>query len=197
MKAYYDRRAAEYDDWYLGTGRFAGRERPGWDSELVALQGIVAELSAARTLDVACGTGFLTRHLHGALTLLDQSERMLAIAGARCPGARAVRADVPPLPFADRAFERAFSGHFYGHLQPPGRELLVREARRVAGELVVVDSARRAERPDEGWEERILGDGSRHAVFKRRFSGAGLAAELGGGEVLLDGDWFVVVRAVA
>jgi hypothetical protein len=32
--AYYDRRAPEYDDWYLGRGGFATRERPGFDEEL-------------------------------------------------------------------------------------------------------------------------------------------------------------------
>ena len=30
MKEYYDTRAPEYDEWYLGLGRFAARERPGW-----------------------------------------------------------------------------------------------------------------------------------------------------------------------
>ncbi len=29
MRAYYDRRAAEYDDWWNGTGLFATRDRPG------------------------------------------------------------------------------------------------------------------------------------------------------------------------
>ena len=28
MKRYYDTRAAEYDEWYLGLGRFAARDRP-------------------------------------------------------------------------------------------------------------------------------------------------------------------------
>ena len=30
MREYYDRRAPEYDDWYLGPGLFADRDRPGW-----------------------------------------------------------------------------------------------------------------------------------------------------------------------
>jgi hypothetical protein len=30
MREYYDRRAPEYDDWYLGRGLFAVRDRPGW-----------------------------------------------------------------------------------------------------------------------------------------------------------------------
>ena len=34
VKAYYQQRAPEYDQWYLGTGRYALMERPGWDDEL-------------------------------------------------------------------------------------------------------------------------------------------------------------------
>jgi hypothetical protein len=60
----------------------------------------------------------------------------------------------------------------------------------VAGELVIVDAAGDGTR----WETRTLNDGSQHQVYKRWFSGAGLAEELGGGEVLLDGRWLVVVR---
>lgn len=37
MRSYYDQRAAEYDDWWLGRGVFAGRPRPGWSGEVVAL----------------------------------------------------------------------------------------------------------------------------------------------------------------
>jgi hypothetical protein len=37
MRAYYDQRASEYDDWQLGTGLFSRRERPGWAAEVAAL----------------------------------------------------------------------------------------------------------------------------------------------------------------
>ncbi|HEX9379247.1 MAG TPA: hypothetical protein VF872_06630 [Gaiellaceae bacterium] len=43
MKAYYDRRAPEYDDWWLGQGLHADRERPGWEDELRLLEGIVRD----------------------------------------------------------------------------------------------------------------------------------------------------------
>ena len=46
------------------------------------------------------------------------------------------------------------------------------------------------------WQQRVLNDGSEWEVYKRFFSGPGLAEELGG-EVLHDGRWFVVVRAPA
>jgi ubiquinone/menaquinone biosynthesis C-methylase UbiE len=104
----------------------------------------------------------------------------------------AVVGDALTLPFADGAFERVLAGHFYGHLLDDQRERFLAEARRVGRELVVVDSAGE---PREEWQERRLNDGSRHRVYKRWFRGESLAAELGGGEVLHDGDWFVVVRA--
>jgi ubiquinone/menaquinone biosynthesis C-methylase UbiE len=190
-KAYYDRRAREYDDWWQGTGAFVARERPGWDAEVARLIDVVRELEPAMTLDVGCGTGFLTEHLRGEVTLLDQSDAMLAIARKRLPSARAVRADVPPLPFADGSFERLFTSHFYGHLREDLRVAFLADARRVAGELVVVDAAG-GDR--EETQERTLNDGSRHRVYKRWFSGPALAAELGG-EVVAEGDWFVVVRS--
>jgi SAM-dependent methyltransferase len=192
--AYYERRAAEYDDWYDGTGRFAGRERPGWDDEVGAVVQLVAALAPVRTLDVACGTGFLTRHLRGLVVALDRSPSMVAIAQARLPGGVALTGDALALPFADGAFDRVFTGHFYGHLPPDERAAFLAEARRVAPELVVVDSAPRADEPREGWQERVLDDGSRHRVFKRFLTGPELAAELGG-EPLLDGAWFSAARA--
>jgi ubiquinone/menaquinone biosynthesis C-methylase UbiE len=197
VKAYYDARAPEYDDWFHGIGRYAARDRPEWDEDLAALVATIEALPPARTVDVACGTGFLTRHLPGEVTCLDQSERMLAIAAERVPGAELVQADAIPLPFADNSFERLFTGHFYGHLEEPERAAFLDEARRVATELVVVDSSLAHSPVDVEWQPRVLNDGSEWEVYKRFFTGAGLAAELGGGEVLHEGRWFVVVRAPA
>ena len=196
VREYYDARAAEYDEWYQGLGRFDGLDRPHWDDELHELERTLAALPPARTLDVACGTGFLTRHLAGELTGLDQSERMLAIARDRIPVATFIRGDALALPFADGSFERVFTGHFYGHLEEADRQRFLGEARRVGPELVVVDAARRRDRPAlEPRQERILNDGSRYEVYKRYFTGGQLAEELGGGEVLHEGRWFVVVRS--
>src|SRR5258705_3033488 len=116
MKEYYDNRAAEYDDWYLGRGLFAERDRPKWDAEVTQLTEVVAALAPARTLDVACGTGFLTQHLRGDVVALDQSARMLEQAARQAPQAAIVQGDALSLPFPDASFDRVFTGHFYGHL---------------------------------------------------------------------------------
>jgi demethylmenaquinone methyltransferase/2-methoxy-6-polyprenyl-1,4-benzoquinol methylase len=195
--AYYDRRAPEYDHWYPGVGLFAGRERPGFDEELTRVTEVLAALPEARSLDVACGTGFLTQHLRGDVTGLDASERMLAIASERVPGGTFLPGDALALPFPDGSFDRVVSGHFYGHLDADQRVAFLREARRVAPELVLVDASRSRSPVDEEWSERQLSDGTVWEVYKRWFRPDALLAELGDerGEVLHAGDWFVVVRS--
>jgi SAM-dependent methyltransferase len=194
VKAYYDQRALEYDDWWLGQGLYADRERPGWEDELRRLEDVIRDLSPVRTLDVACGTGFLTRHLRGDVVGLDASERMLEVARLQAPAARFERGDALSLPFEDGAFERVFTSYFYCHLEEEERERFLAEARRVAPELVVVASIRGDGDDSERWEERRLKDGSRWNVYKRVFEGPDLADELNG-DLVFKGRWFVIVRA--
>jgi SAM-dependent methyltransferase len=87
VKAYYEARAREYDDWVYGTGLFAERHRPGWDEERERMQEAVAAMPAARTLDIGCGTGWLTQHLRGEIVGLDASPSMLEVAAERIPDA--------------------------------------------------------------------------------------------------------------
>jgi ubiquinone/menaquinone biosynthesis C-methylase UbiE len=145
---------------------------------------------------VACGTGFLTRHLRGFAVGLDQSTAMVALAQSRLADGVAIVGNALVLPFADQSFDRVLTGHFYGHLPPDERVVFLAECRRVAGELIVVDSALRPGVESPRWEERVLNDGSHHRVYKRYLGAAQLAAELGG-EVLLDGRWFVAAQATS
>jgi SAM-dependent methyltransferase len=186
MRAYYEQRAAEYDDWWLGTGLFEERDRPGWDEDREALIAALQALPPKCTLDLACGTGFLTRHLPGEVTGLDQSASMVEIARSR--GVHAVEGDAlhPPA-----GFERLFTSHFYGHLDEAQREQFKRVAADV--ELVVVDSKLRPGQPAEAWQERTLNDGSTHRVYKRWFTPEALRAELGDGRILHDGPWLVAL----
>ena len=156
---------------------------------------VVRSLAPCRVLDVACGTGFLTQHLRGEVVGLDQSTAMVEVASARVPGARIVQGDAVPLPFGDGEFDRRVHGPL---LRPPPR--------RRAGSLPGGSAAGRRPagrgrlRVREGvdaeqWQERVLKDGTRHRVYKRYFTGQALADELGTGDVLHDGRWFVVVAA--
>jgi demethylmenaquinone methyltransferase/2-methoxy-6-polyprenyl-1,4-benzoquinol methylase len=196
VKEYYDRRAPEYDDWWLGEGLYAPVP-PGWSEERDELMAALEALAPRRTLDVACGTGFVTTRLPGQIVGLDHSAAMLQVATERNPGATFVRGDALVLPFEDDSFERIFASHFYGHLEEPERVRFVAEARRVGGELVVVDAALHGGIERSEWQERVLKDGSRWRVFKRFFDVPTLLSELGGGDIVHAGRWFVAVCSPA
>jgi ubiquinone/menaquinone biosynthesis C-methylase UbiE len=195
MKAYYHARAREYDDWWLQRGLFEGRAKAGWQAERDQAFAAIAALPSKRTLDVACGTGFVTRFLGNDVVGLDQSDAMLAVASEQAPNAMYTDGDALDLPFEDGSFERVFTSHFYGHLEEDDRERFLAEARRVAPELVVFEAALHDGEPRCEWQERVLNDGSRWSVYKRFFTGEGLLGELGGGVVLFERRWFVLVRA--
>jgi ubiquinone/menaquinone biosynthesis C-methylase UbiE len=194
VKEYYDRRAPEYDDWYRGA-YYTGAELESFRAELEQLEQVLAGMPPARTLDVACGTGFLTRDLPGHVTGLDWSERMLTLAREAAPDATYVRGDALELPFQDNSFERVFTGHFYGHLEEVDRARFLAEAWRVAQEIVVADAATRPSHEPAEWQQRSVSDGSVWPVYKRFFEPEVLLEELGGGKTLFAGDWFVVVSS--
>jgi demethylmenaquinone methyltransferase/2-methoxy-6-polyprenyl-1,4-benzoquinol methylase len=194
-REYYSRRAGEYDDWWLGEGLFAERQRPGWSEEVAELIALLAALPPLDVLDVGCGSGFLTQHLTGDVTALDQSTEMLEIAATRIARGRVICGEALPLPFPSDSFDLVLTSHLYGHLHAGEREQFLAEARRVAPRLVVIDSALREDAEREGWQERVLNDGSRHRVYKRYFTGGELAGELGGGHVIHAGRWFVAVAS--
>ena len=196
MKEYYDRRAPEYDDWWLGEGLYAPVPL-GWSEERDELMAALEGLPPKRTLDVACGTGFVTNRLRGEIVGLDHSDEMLSVARRRNPEATFMQGDALSLPFENGRFERVFASHFYGHLDEGERRRFLAEARRVAPELVIVDAALHGGVEREVWQERVLKDGSRWKVFKRFFNPETLVAELGGAGVLHAGRWFVAVRSPA
>ena len=192
-RAYYEHRAPEYDDWYLGTGLFAQRVRPGWPEELAALKAVLASLRFDSFLDVACGTGYLTECLSGSVIGLDQSASMLAVARRRLPRAPFIRGDALQIPFRSQEFDCLVAAHFYGHLDQQARRMFLDEARRVSRSMLVIDAAQRDDVPPEEYQERVLSDGSRHVVYKRYFTPEGLIAETGASRTLHAGRWFVAV----
>jgi ubiquinone/menaquinone biosynthesis C-methylase UbiE len=194
-KAYYQKRAPEYDDWYLGTGLYAARSRPGWHEEVDALRSLFRSLGFSSYLDVACGTAFMTQHLPGRVTGIDQSPAMLGIARERLRSGSVLQGDAFRLPFRSGSFDCLITGHYYGHLVEADRARFLAEARRVAGRLLIFDAALHDGVQPEEEQRRELKDGSSHSVYKRYFTPEGLAAELGGGRTLHAGHWFVAALA--
>ena len=146
------------------------------------------------TLDVGCGTGYLTRFLRGYTVGADFSGRMLQQAAGRRAAAGSVRADALRLPFEEASFGRVFSSHFYGRLKKEERLRFLSEARRVAPSIVVLDTPYQADRAGEGPQERELLDGSTYTIYKKYFRPDELLEEIGGGEILLFTSWFLAVQ---
>ena len=188
--SYYEKRAAEYDDWWLGAGLFEQRERPGL---------VRGRLGADRRAAARCRRrGRSTwRAGRGSSPATCRATCTASTRARRCSRSRGRAARTTTFEVGDAlaprpGFERIFSSHFYGHLDAAQREAFLALPR---DELVIVDSALRPDGQAEDWQERVLDDGSTHSVYKRWFTGAGLAEEIGGAEVLHDGPWFVAVRS--
>lgn len=189
MKEYYEKRAFEYDATSWEHPEMTDEERV----EQQELLSVLESLPPARTLDVACGTGYVSRHLPGDVIATDSSESMLRQARRKDPVMKLVRADALRLPFRDRSCERVVAANFYGHLESPQASAFLAEARRVADQLVIVDAAPGLRVSNSDFEERTLADGSRHLIYKRFFHADDLLHELGGGTVLFAGRIFMAV----
>ena len=194
MRAHFDHAAVGYDDWWLGTGRFAERDRPGWSAEVDQLIGVLQSLPPARVLDVACGTGFLTQHFRGrgrgaGPERSDGRDRCSTHAARAGGSGRHCTATV-------RRW-RVRSGLYEPLLPPPGARstrLVPRRGPSRRTEIVVVEDVRSPDAPKEEWREVDLGDGSHHRMHRHAFTAAELSAELGGGRVLHEGRWFAGCR---
>ena len=92
----------------------------------------------ARVLEIACGTGIVTRHLidrlppKGRLVATDLNEPMIQHARGKMPNAKGVewkQADACALPFEDASFDAIVCQ--FGLMFVPDKPLAMKEARRV------------------------------------------------------------------
>jgi len=180
MRAYYDRRASEYDDWYLGRGlyaEYARREgRAQWNASLRELAERVEAFGTGRLLEIACGTGWWSRYLarRARVTATDFSARMLSLTRDRLRAdslkADRVRADAYALPFCADSFDACFMGCFMSHVPYAHLPELLEGIRRVLksdGVVMAIDTGphsedARSRAGTEYYNPRVLNDGSRY-----------------------------------
>lgn len=99
-----------------------------------------------RCLDVACGTGALTRALvarnAASVVGLDASTEMIAVAKAVVPGASFVEGEATALPFDDDSFDRVVSQFGLMFVADPGHAVAeMARVRRPGGRLLVATCA--------------------------------------------------------
>ena len=197
---YYDRRAPDYEGGVSGALRYFRRlgvavSPEAIREELREIPRQLARLPPATFIDVGAGPGVFTAQLPGSGFALDQSEAALRRLRAEIAGVPVIRADATTLPLAAKAVTRVFAGHLYGHLEPDERAAFLAEVRRVADELVILDSGLPPGANTEEWQRRRLPDGTIHTVYKRHFDIDTLAAEVDGA-ALFSGRYYVLVHAI-
>jgi hypothetical protein len=195
---YYDRRAVQ------GT-RTIGHALAYWkglgvqataadiEAEATEVRRLIRSMQPSTYVEVGAGPGTFTADLPGTGVALDQSDAALRILRSGSAHSSVVCGDALRLPIRGRAIARVFAAHIYGLLTEEERRRFLREAHRIAEELVVVDAGRPPGVPNEHWQHRTLG-GEIFTVFRRHFDAAALAAEIGG-RPLFSGRFYVMVTA--
>lgn len=176
MRAYYARRAAEYERIYA---------KPDRQNELRAIEAwLPAQLAGKHVLEIACGTGWWTPHGSrdcASWLATDLNAETIAIAQRKPLAAGRVRfalADAYTPREIDGAFDAAFAGFWWSHvpLARLGPWLDALHAKLQPGARIVfidnlyVESSSTpiARRDADGntFQRRTLDDGSTHEVLK-------------------------------
>lgn len=216
MLLYYDERAGEYDEIYLGNGPAIRHYSEQYREDVVRISEVVAGFGAGELIDVACGTGFWAPHYAGncdRFTFVDQSEGMLAecrkrIAGLGLSGAsRFVRGNIFDIALEPATYDCALVGFLLSHLTSKQEAAFfekVKEILRPAAQLMIIDSywserRKAGGRKREGQQERTLDDGRAFRVYKRYFDESDIEEMLARHQFtcksLLVGDMFIAAVA--
>jgi len=186
MNDYYNERAPEYDEIYMGKGPASISNPDAYKTETTILAQLVEQYCVGNHLDMPCGTGFWLPHYAQKcqhMTLVDQSENMLAECRKKASEARVLNkcqficTDIWHDDFLHDQFDSILFGFFISHL-PPEEEAKLFSMLRIlltnGGTFLILDSIwsaeRAAHRNKEGVQERILNDGRRFDIYKKYFT---------------------------
>lgn len=148
---YYRARAAEYDEWFLRTGRYdrGAEHRAAWQAEVAVVeQALREQLTSGEVLELACGTGLWTRHLARSdrrVLAVDASPEVIEINRARVQSDRVeyVQADLFSWTPPAGQFDAVFFGFWLSHVPQERFEpfwSMVRTALKPNGRAFWVDS---------------------------------------------------------
>jgi len=174
MLQYYADRAREYERIY---------ERPERQPDLTRILDRLTTLFAGcKVIDVACGTGYFTRHAarHAvSVTGIDANEETLALARAKgITNATFIAGDAYALPMPEQPFDGALTSFWWSHIPKaridafltglnrvlrPGARVFIADNRFVEGNSTPIS---RTDQSGDTYQVRELETGARFEVLK-------------------------------
>lgn len=183
--AYYDARAAEYDQWWLRQGRYnrGAEESKCWFQEAAEIEHALEQFAPrGDVLELAGGTGIWTQKLArtaSTLAVVDGSSEMLAINAAHVTGSHIERVQADLFDWQpERQFDVVFFGFWLSHVPAELFEnfwRLVASCLKPGGRYFFVDSRRTPTSTavdhvlpanDEAVMTRRLEDGREFQIYK-------------------------------
>jgi ubiquinone/menaquinone biosynthesis C-methylase UbiE len=181
---YYNERAPEYDDIYLGKAQGA-LDPLLYQRDIQKISELCRHFGCGNMIDIGCGTGFwLSYYAQNCerILLCDASENMLAQCeirvkelglSSRC---NFIKGDFFNYNFPESSFESCFVGFFISHLFLEQEQRFFTKVKKILkqnSQCMLIDSAwseeRKKCREKEGMQERILKNGRKFRIYKRYF----------------------------
>lgn len=184
MMSYYDERAEEYDEIYLGTSH-ATIDADVYRKDVAKVSEMVSRFGKGHLIDIACGAGFwLPNYARNCnqITFLDQSARMLSKCKDRVEElgladiSSFIQGDFLDVNLEASKYDCGLVGFLLSHLTLEQEKTFFRKLEEILKpnpQLMFIDSAwnkrRQRYREKEGVQERVLNEGRIFRVYKRYF----------------------------
>ncbi|MGB7054981.1 MAG: class I SAM-dependent methyltransferase [bacterium] len=181
---YYDERAPEYDEIYLG-GTPGIPEPQTYRADVKAIKAICSSFGRGHLIDIGCGTGYWLPYYSkncAEITLVDQSRRMLVECQKRVKELNAeldvhfVKRNFFDVRFFSKIYDTAVIAFLVSHLNEENEGVFWRKLKRILtpkAEMLWIDGSwshtRKKHRAKEGFQKRSLNDGRSFTVFKKYY----------------------------
>lgn len=184
MMSYYDERAEEYDEIYLGKSHTT-IDADVYRKDVAKVSEMVSRFGKGHLIDIGCGAGFwLPNYARNCnqITFLDQSARMLSKCKDRVEElgladiSSFIQGDFLDIKLEASKYDCALVGFLLSHLTLEQEKTFFRklgENLKANPQLMFIESAwnkrRQRYQEKEGVQERVLNNGRIFRVYKRYF----------------------------